>query len=134
MAKYRKKVFLFKAEALADSGQLDEAVRFAENAISNGHYDEAEILVKFNKWSSHATICDETGNIYNYFQKFNELKQKVALALFKREEFEKFYELAVSSELDPRTVMSTRFLSRISFVILDILFLCFCSMFPFCFP
>ncbi|KAL3982137.1 CNH domain family protein [Acanthocheilonema viteae] len=70
-----------RAEALIDSGELNEALRFAENAISNGQYDEAKIL------------------------KFNELKQKVALVLFKREEFEKFYELAVLSELDPRVVL-----------------------------
>uniref|UniRef100_A0A1I7VVS2 CNH domain-containing protein n=1 Tax=Loa loa TaxID=7209 RepID=A0A1I7VVS2_LOALO len=73
--------WLDRAEALADSGELDEALRFAENAVSNGQYDEAEIL------------------------KFNELKQKVALMLFKREEFEKFYGLAVLSELDPRAVL-----------------------------
>lgn len=45
-----------------------------------------------------------------YFQKFNELKQKVALVLFEREEFEKFYELAVLSELDPRAVTYSKFL------------------------
>ncbi|KAK6110411.1 CNH domain family protein [Brugia pahangi] len=73
--------WLDRAKALADNGELDEALRFAENAVSNGQYDEDEIL------------------------KFNELKQKVALVLFKREEFEKFYEVAVSSELDPRAVL-----------------------------
>ncbi|VDK61534.1 unnamed protein product [Onchocerca ochengi] len=70
-----------RAEALAENGELDEALRLAENVVSNGQYDEAEIL------------------------KFNELRQKVALTLFKREEFEKFLELAVLSELDPRTVL-----------------------------
>ncbi|CAG9541118.1 unnamed protein product [Cercopithifilaria johnstoni] len=79
--------WLDRAEALVDNGELDEALRFAENAISTGQYDEAEIL------------------------KFNELKQKVALVHFKRDEFEKFYELAVLSELDPRAVLiSFRFL------------------------
>ncbi|VDP12554.1 unnamed protein product [Onchocerca flexuosa] len=76
-----------RAQALADSGELDEALRLAENVVSNGQYDEAEIL------------------------KFNKLRQKVALVLFKRGEFEKFLELAVLSELDPRTVLiSFRFL------------------------
>uniref|UniRef100_A0A1I8E8I4 CNH domain-containing protein n=2 Tax=Wuchereria bancrofti TaxID=6293 RepID=A0A1I8E8I4_WUCBA len=73
--------WLDRAKALADSGELDEALQFAENALSSGQCDEDEIL------------------------KFNELKQKVALVLFKREEFEKFYEVAVSSELDPRVVL-----------------------------
>ncbi|KAM3726313.1 Transforming growth factor-beta receptor-associated protein [Dirofilaria immitis] len=79
--------WLDKAEALADNGELDDALRFAENVLSNRQHDEAEIL------------------------KFNGLRQKVALVLFKREEFEKFFELAVLSELDPRTVLiSLRFL------------------------
>nr|CDQ00934.1 Bm10998, isoform a [Brugia malayi] len=82
--------WLDRAKALADNGELDEALRFAENAVSNGQYDEDEIL------------------------KFNELKQKVALVLFKREEFEKFYEVAVSSELDPRADIDTVLLRLIS--------------------
>lgn len=35
----------FEAEALIDSGEFDEALHLAENAVSNGQYDEAEILV-----------------------------------------------------------------------------------------
>lgn len=57
-------------------------------------------------------VFDETRIIAKCFQKFNELKQKVALALFKRGEFEKFYELAVLSELDPRMVMSSKFFTE----------------------
>lgn len=51
-------MFFFKADALADNGQLDEALRFAENAISNGQCDEAEILVQLRNPMNHFLMRD----------------------------------------------------------------------------
>uniref|UniRef100_A0A915Q1Z9 CNH domain-containing protein n=1 Tax=Setaria digitata TaxID=48799 RepID=A0A915Q1Z9_9BILA len=87
--------WLERAEALLSSGKFDEALRLAENAVANSQYDEAEIL------------------------KINMLRQKVALVLFKRKEFEKFHELAVMSQLDPREAINSRLSSKILLFLME---------------
>ncbi|VDN01218.1 unnamed protein product [Thelazia callipaeda] len=74
--------WLDRVEAIANSGELDDALKLAENSILSLQHNEAAIV------------------------KYNNLRQKLALAFFKRGDFEKFHELAITSELDPREVLN----------------------------